>query len=130
MPIKVKSNGTYSKSLSRARNPRSKSKNGKTEKKKSPDSPDETPKTALQETGAWLDDNWGKVATGGLFAWMMLDDDSDEKIGGAFGKIGEVLSGAMGGLLGGLMPLLLSSSSLACVVFMFVSMFAAIQSQQ
>jgi hypothetical protein len=128
-PLRFKPSGKYTPS----RRPKSKT----TEKKKSPDSPDETPKspggetpkTALQETGAWLGDNWGKVATGGLFAWMMLDDGSDEKIGGAFGKIGEVLSGAFGGLLGGLMPLLLSSSSLACVVFMFVSMFAAIQSQ-
>ena len=89
----------------------------------------DNPRTALDKTGKWIKNNWGKVATGGLFAWMMLDDGSDEKIGGAFGKIGEVLSGAFGGLLSGLMPLLISSSSLACVVFMFVSMFAAIQSQ-
>lgn len=44
----------------------------------------------------------GGVAAAGTVGWMMLDPNADDKIGGAFGNLGNSLGAAGGGLLGGL----------------------------
>jgi len=80
---------------------------------------------AVQKTGNWFKDNWGWLAGGGLLTWMMFDDSADEKMG----NVGEGFGGLIGGFAKGLMPLLVSSGSLVCVLFIFFSMFAATSSR-
>lgn len=73
--------------------------------------------------------NWKEPAAllggAGLLTWILVDDNADDKIGGFAGSIGNFISSLFGGLFEGLMPLLCSSSSLACVIFIFMSMFTA-----